>query len=58
MDADSFEKAAFGKEARAVQFTMKDAEKASEILELLLGNDNEGRKKYIFENINFAEVEE
>ena len=58
MDPDQFAEAAFGPEARAVQFTMEDAEKATEMFDVLLGNKNKERRDYIFENIDFTKVEE
>ena len=57
MDPDSFERAAFSDEARAIQFSMEDAIEADNIINILLGKENEERTKYIFENIDFKEVE-
>ena len=57
MDADIFAEAAFGPEARLVQFTMKDAEAAEQMLETLLGNRNAERTDYIFSNVDFSTVE-
>lgn len=57
MDPDSFERAAFSDEARAIQFTMDDAAEADEIINTLLGKENEKRTKYIFDNVDFKEVE-
>lgn len=57
MDPDDFERAAFSDEARAIRFTMEDVEEAKEILETLLGNENEARSQYIFENVDFTTVE-
>lgn len=57
MDPDSFERAAFSDEARAIQFTMEDAAEADEIINTLLGKENEKRTKYIFDNVDFKEVE-
>lgn len=57
MDPDDFERAAFSDEARAIRFTMDDVEEAKKILEVLLGNENEARSKYIFENVDFTTVE-
>ena len=37
MDSDAFAEAAFGENARLIQFTMEDAEEAVYMLELLLG---------------------
>lgn len=57
MDPDSFERAAFSDEARAIQFSMEDAIEADEIINILLGKENEKRTKYIFDNVDFKEVE-
>lgn len=57
MDADVFAEAAFGPSARMVQFTMKDAAAAEQMLEVLLGNRNKERTEYIFSNIDFSTVE-
>lgn len=57
MDPDSFERAAFSDEARAIQFSMEDAIEADEIINTLLGKENEKRTKYIFDNVDFKEVE-
>ena len=57
MDPDSFERAAFSDEARAIQFSMEDAIEADNIINILVGKENEERTKYIFENIDFKEVE-
>ena len=57
MDPDDFERAAFSDEARAIRFAMEDVEEAKEILETLLGNENEARSQYIFENVDFTTVE-
>ncbi len=57
MNPDEFERAAFSDEARAIQFTMEDAEEANEIMNILLGKENEARTKYIFDNIDFKVVE-
>lgn len=57
MGKEAFTKAAFGEEARLVQFTMEDVESAKEILEVLLGDRNEERTDYIFNNVDFSVVE-
>lgn len=57
MDTDAFAEAAFGPDARLVQFTMEDAEAAINILEVLLGNRNAERTQYIFENVDFSVVD-
>lgn len=41
-----------------VQFTMKDAQLADYYFNLLLGDSVNGRREYIFENIDFEAVEE
>lgn len=57
MDADVFAEAAFGPEARLVQFTMEDVLAAQNILETLLGKKNKERTQYIFENVDFSMIE-
>ena len=57
MDPDEFERAAFSDEARAIQFTMEDAEEANNIMDILLGKENEARTEYIFKNVDFKVVE-
>lgn len=57
MDADVFAEAAFGPEARLVQFTMEDVPTAQNILETLLGKKNKERTQYIFENVDFSMIE-
>ena len=57
MDPDEFERAAFSDEARAIQFTMEDAEEANNIMNILLGKENEARTEYIFKNVDFKVVE-
>lgn len=57
MDADAFAEAAFGPQARLVQFTIKDAMGAAEMLNILLGERNEERTEYIFENVDFRAVD-
>ena len=57
MDADAFAEAAFGKDARMVQFTMNDIAAAQHILEVLLGKKNAERTDYIFENVDFSVIE-
>ena len=58
MPEESFERAAFGEDARLIQFTIEDAVAASEMLNTLLGTDNASRKDYIFDNIDFSKVED
>ena len=48
----------FSCEDSYVQFTMEDAAAASYYFNLLLGENIKGRREYIFENIDFEEVEE
>ena len=57
MDTEVFAEAAFGENARLVQITMEEVEDAFYMVNLLLGKDNEERSKYIFENVDFKEVE-
>lgn len=57
MDPDDFAIAAFGPDARLVQFTIEDAVGAAEMLHTLLGEKNEERTDYIFEHIDFRAVD-
>lgn len=57
MGSEAFSIAAFGENARLVQFTMEDVNSATTILEILLGKKNEERTEYIFENVDFSVVE-
>ena len=43
---------------RLIQFTMNDAKAASEYFDVLLGENIEERKKYIFENVDFENLED
>lgn len=58
MDEDVFAEAAFGENARSIQFTMDDAAGAMEMMDILLGKNNKARKEYIFNNLDFTGVEE
>lgn len=57
MDTDAFAEAAFGPKARLVQFTIEDAIGAAEMLNILLGERNEDRTEYIFQNVDFRAVD-
>ena len=57
MDAQAFAEAAYGENARLIQFTMNDVEEAVYMLNILLGNKNEERSEYIFLNVDFKAVE-
>ena len=57
MDPDAFAEAAFGPDARLIQFSMEDAIAAQNILETLLGKRNEERTKFIFDNVDFSVVD-
>ena len=48
----------FSPEGRYVQFTMEDAEQADYYFNMLMGNEIEERKDYIFSNVDFDESEE
>lgn len=48
----------FSCEDSYVQFTMEDAAAAAYYFNLLLGENVKGRREYIFDNVNFEEVEE
>ena len=43
---------------RLVQFTMKDAEAADKYFNILLGENIQERKKYIFKHANFENLED
>lgn len=53
-----FKETICSKNPRLVQFTMEDAEKAAKYFDILLGENLEERKKYIFENANFDKLED
>lgn len=57
MDPDTFALAAFGEDARLIQFTMEDAIEAAKILNTLLGTDITGRTEYIFSHVDFSVVD-
>ena len=57
MDPDTFALAAFGEDARLIQFTMEDAVEAAKILNTLLGTDITGRTDYIFSHVDFSVVD-
>ena len=57
MDTDAFAEAAFGPDARLIQFTMNDAISAENILETLLGKRNKERSDFIFNNVDFSVIE-
>lgn len=57
MDSDMFAEAAFGENARLVQFTMQDVVSAHNMLDMLLGKRNAERTEYIFENVDFSTIE-
>lgn len=57
MSPDSFAEAAFGPDARLIQFSMEDAAAARNILETLLGKRNEERTKFIFDNVDFSVID-
>lgn len=57
MDAQAFAEAAYGENARLIQFTMNDVEEAVYMLNTLLGNKNKERSEYIFSNVDFKTVE-
>jgi DNA gyrase/topoisomerase IV subunit B len=57
MDSDAFAEAAFGPNARMIQFTMNDVAAAQHILEVLLGKKNAERTDYIFKNVDFSVIE-
>ena len=55
---DDFNKTLFSKDGRYTQFTMKDVENAEYFFEMLLGKEVSGRRDYIFDNVDFEEIEE
>lgn len=57
MDPDVFALAAYGENARLIQFTIEDAEEAARILNILLGKENEERTDYIFSHVDFSMVD-
>lgn len=57
MDPDVFALAAYGENARLIQFTIEDAEEAARILNILLGKENEERTDYIFSHVDFSVVD-
>lgn len=57
-DPIDFTNTIFSPEGRYVQFTMNDAAEAYKYFELLLGQNINERRKYIFANINFEEIED
>ena len=57
MDPDAFSEAAFGADARLIQFTRNDISSAREILEILLGTETEKRSEYIFNNVDFSIID-
>lgn len=57
MDPDVFALAAYGENARLIQFTIEDAEEAARILNVLLGTENEERTDYIFSHVDFSVVD-
>ena len=57
MDPDVFALAAYGENARLMQFTIEDAEEAARILNVLLGTENEERTDYIFSHVDFSVVD-
>lgn len=57
MDPDVFALAAYGENARLIQFTIEDAEEAARILNILLGTENEERTDYIFSHVDFSVVD-
>ena len=55
---DDFNKTLFSKDGRYTQFTMKDVENAEYFFEMLLGKEVSGRRDYIFDNVDFEEIED
>lgn len=58
LDAFEMKKTLFDNEDGYVQFTMEDGATAAYYFNLLLGENVKGRREYLFDNINFEEVEE
>lgn len=58
MDADDVEVAMFGQSQRLEKFIIKDKVNTYSQIEMLMGSEVEGRKKFIFDNIDFSTVEE
>lgn len=48
----------FSKDARMVKFTIEDAEAAKHYFDVLLGNNIEERKEYVFSHVDFENLED
>jgi DNA gyrase subunit B len=53
-----FKNTIFSENQQLVQFTMENAEEATYYFNMLLGEDLEERRDYIFENVDFSTFEE
>lgn len=55
---EDFRKTIFSKDAKMVKITMKDAEEAWKYFDILLGENIEARKDYIFSHVDFENLED
>ena len=55
---EEFRETIFSKDAKMIQITMKDAEAAWNYFDILLGENIEERKEYIFSHANFETLED
>ena len=53
MEAIDFKNSIFSKDGRYTQFTMEDGEQAEYYFTMLMGDDVELRRDYIYENIDW-----
>ena len=53
MEPEDFKNTVFSAEGHYTQFTLEDGEQAEYFFNLLMGNEIEQRKDYIFENVNW-----
>lgn len=58
MSPEDFKNTIFSDNGQYVQFTMEDAKSADKYFNMLLGKEIEERRDFIFENIDFASLEE
>lgn len=55
---EDFRDTIFSKDSRMVQFTMNDAQEASKYFDILLGENIEERRKYVFSHANFEDLDD
>lgn len=56
-EPEDFKDTIFSPNGKYVQFTMEDAENATKFFEMLLGDKIEERRNYIFDNIDFENLD-